>query len=491
MPAKLVAALLLLVSMACTTVDAQVPRPVGPPVEVGAAVTPVDRSPSGTVTVAYPDEPAALLDVRGDDAAASDLAALWGLPLFRIDPAGQLAAGAVEHWDVVDDDAGWAVEVRLRGGRWSDGRAVGADDLVATLRAVREGPRAAELAPLVDVRAVGERTARLVFDRPYTRWWAVLDGVGVLPAHVLGPLGLPAYAEAVPVSGGWFTVEDRVPGLRTTFRAHGDGPLGAPGVERVEVLVVPRYEAALGMLRDGEVDLVVGYLALNGVQRARRAGAAEAAAPLGGTTVSLRWRPDGPLGGPDAAARRRSIGAAIDVGQLVEGLLGPAGEVATAPVPGVAGAPREPAPGERVPVGEPVLALPRWQEALAFTARAVQRDLRTAGGGASLRAEPSPELVAISRGVADGALVPVRTGPRPSLGPAVADEEVARAADAAGPGTPAFAEALEAAATDGLVWPLYRVGVTHAWSSTLVGVRPSSWLGLAFWDAGAWSVATR
>jgi ABC-type transport system substrate-binding protein len=484
-----VSLLLLLLLAACSVPAPEVRAPTAAEVDVAAAPLRAPRVPTGTVRVAYPDPPAGFLDLTGHDPAATDLAALWGLPLFRTDPAGQLAPGLVERWELVETDAGdWTVELTLRGGSWSDGAPVVAEDVVATLTALREGARARELAPLTAAAAAGERLVRLTFDRPYARWWALLDGVGVLPARVLGEFGTAAYADEVPVSGGWFAVAEHVPGLRTIFVAHPDGPLEAPGVERLEVLVVPRYETALGLLRNGEVDAVVGYLALNAVERTARVAGVEAEAPIGGTTVGLRWRADGPLGDADAAARRRAVGAAIDVSQLVEGLLGAAGEIATSPVPGVEGPGGRAPAAETVAVGEPVVAFPRWQEALAFTARAIQRDLRIAGGGLSLRAEPPPEVVDVVREEVDGGLLAWRTGPRPTFAGTVQDATVAVAADAAGPGTPAFAEALEQAAEDALVLPLYRVGVAHVWSPVLANVRPSAWSGLGFWDAGSWTV---
>lgn len=474
--------------MACAAPRAEV-RPGGAASVDVAAVPPLPtRVPDGVVQVVHPREAAGFLDLAGDDPAAGDLTALWGLPLFRVDPHGQLTPALVADWEVGADGGGWQVALELRPGRWSDGREVTAGDVVATFEALRDGPRAAELAPLTAVSAIDDHRVALRFAAPYARWWALLDGVGVLPAHVLAGDGLAAYERSVPVSGGWFAVEERVPGLRTTFVAHPDGPLGPPGVARIVVSVAPRYETALGMLRDGEADVVLGYLALNPVERAQRVEGVQAEAPLGGTTVALRWRPDGALGAPEAADRRRAIARAIDVSQLVEGLLGPAGEVATAMIPGEEG-PAAPPPST-TDVGSPVVVLPRWSEAVAFTARALQRDLRAAGGGMQLVSEESPAVVALARTSGDGGLVVRRGGSRPTFVGVLHDTELARAGDAAGPGSGPFADALAGAARDALVQPLYRIGVLHAWSPEVEGLRPSAWAGLAFWDAGAWTVTS-
>lgn len=446
------------------------------------------RTPAGTVTVAYPGEPAGYLDTRADDPAAADLQSLWGLSLFRTDPDGQLAPGLVEHWEVVGTDP-WTVALRLRPGSWSDGSPVTSTDVVATVEALRDGDRAAELAPLRTVEANGPEEVRLAFDRPYARWYAILDGVGVLPAERLADGGLGGYDEELPVTGGPYRLAAAERGLSYTFQAHADGPLGAPGLARVELLVVPRYETALGLVADGTVDVAMGYLALNPVERALRVDGVTAAAPIGGTWVGLTWRPDGPLGGPDAAPRRRALGEAVDVSQLVEGLLGPAGEAATSPVPGGHTPVAVIGDGPRASVGAPTVLVPRWAEAPAFTARAVQRDLRAAGGGLELVSSPAPLFVTEARERFDGALRIVRSGPRPSLVAWLSDAEAAHAADAAVPGDPAFATALEAVEREALVRPLYRVGTAHVWTDRVAGLRPSAWPGLAFWDVGTWTVS--
>lgn len=488
-PAVAIAVLLTALS-ACAAPAAEVERPTGDVVAVAPIPGPGSGSPpAGVVRVAYPDQPSGFLDLRHDDAAAADLVALWGLPLFRIDPHGQLAGGLVGEWEeATSHDGGWHVDLRLGEGRWSDGSAVTAGDVVATIESLRDGPRGPELSPLTSVTAVDDRTVRLAFAAPYARWWALLDGVGVLPVSVLAGPGVAAYEDDIPAAGGWFSLEEHVPGFRTSFVANPDGPLGPPGVERVEVLVVPRYEAALGMLRRGDVDVVMGYLALNAVERARRVEEVEAAAPIGGTTVGVWWRRDGPLGAAGAAPRRRALASAMDVSQLVEGLLGPAGATAASIVPG-AGPGAAPSSGDPPPdVGEPVVVLPRWAEATAFTARALQRDLRSVEGGMSLVAEDTPDVIELARASGDGVLTARRIGPWPTLLGTVHNTELALAADAGGPGSAAFEAGLTRAAADALVRPLYRIGVAHAWSRELAGMRPSGWPGLGFWDAGAWTL---
>lgn len=454
-----------------------------------ASPRPGDRvpAPRGSVTVAYPAEPASFLALASDDPAATDLLSLWGLPLFRVDPAGQLLPGLVAGWEVVADQP-WTVALDLRDGRWSDGTPVRAADVVATIDALAAGPRAAELGPLVSAAAVRPRVVHLAFDRPYARWPFALSGVGVLPAAVLADGGLEAFEDDVPVSGGAYRLADHERGRELRFVASPGGPLGSPRTGEVRVLIVPSYETALGLLQDGAVDAVLGHLALNPVERALRVAGVDAAAPIGGTWVGLRWRGEGPLGSADEAPRRRAIARAIDVSQLVEGLLGPAGAAASSPVPGIPAPPRTSDAGGTA-IGRPTIVLPRGHEALSFTGRAIQRDLEVAGGGLHLVSVPAPAFAREAATTRDGALAIFRSEPRPSLTPWVPDSATALAADASVPGTEASANGLAAVSEASLVTPFYRAGVAHVWREELTGFRPSAWPGLAFWSVGDWRLS--
>lgn len=441
--------------------------------------------PQGVVRVAYPDVPVTWSGLDQRDTAALDLFALWGLPLFRVDPAGQLRPGlatAIRHPEGV---TGWAVDVDLAPGRWSDGSGVTPADVVATATALAEA-RPGEWRDLA-VTAVDDDTVRFSAPTPVGRWAYLLSGApGVLPAAVLERDGLAAYADGVPVSGGWFRPDEVEPMRSMRFVAHADGPLGTPRAASVEVDVVPRYEAALGLLADGRTDLVLGHLALNPVARASRLDGVSAAAPIGGTWLALEWQPGGRLS--DDAEARRSVADALDLRELVAGLLGPHGAPATSPVPGVPG-PWAPTDGATAPRDitrgdELVLLVPRWHEALGFTARVVQRDVRAAGGASAIVGHESPTVLDPPEPV-DVALRVRRSLPRPALdgldhGVAPGPEDVVAAELEA-----VFAELRDREEAA----PLYRIGVAHAWRDGLEGVRPSSWPGLAMWDAGAWRPA--
>lgn len=462
-------------------------------VGIGTASAQDPQGSSGSVRIAYPNEPVTWHPATVGSIGAVDLAALWGLPLYRVDDHGQLRAGLADAARIEPGAEGdpWVVEVDLRQGTWSDGRPVVAQDVVATLEAMRGTRYGPTLEPLSSAVAVDDDTVRLGFDRPYGRWpYLLAGGLSVLPAHVLATGGLQAYADGVPVSGGPFRLESYDRALRASFVANEGSPLGTPGLERVEVYFTPSYETSLGLLRDHRVDAVMGHLALNPIDRAHRVEGIRAAAPLGGTTASVRWHPSAGDTGVRAAVR-----AAVDVTQLIEGLLGSAGEALTSTIPGHDG-PWSPPGAGAVDALDGLsldMLVPDHQEVPAFTARVLQRDLRGAGAELALVRVPPEDLVGPDARNADGALLMHRDLPRPSqlarvpVGSSDDTTSSLSAADAAAsnlsPELTAATDALHAQAFD---LPLYRVGVAHAWRAELGGVHPSAWPGLALWDAVSW-----
>lgn len=490
---RLIVALLATLALVACAVGTTPDRKQGRPTLPGE-----DRlrsgGPSGVVRVAYPEEPGSWYPASGEEPASIDLAALWGLPLYRLDPYGQLRPVLAESSEVHPGSEGgpWEVDVRLRRGSWSDGLPVVAADVVATLEAGRPA-RPAELEVLLAATAIDERTVRLTFSRPYGRWsYLLAGGFSVLPAHVVTASGLSAYTRSVPVAGGPFRLETYEPGLRATFVAHPDGPLGSPALQRIEVYFTPSYETALGLLRDRQVDVALGHLALNPLERARRVDEVQAAAPLGGTWVLLSWRAGGRVA--SFPQRRSVIRDVVDASELVEGLLGEYGEVMTSTIPGVkgpwAGAGRTSGRIGRVDLE---LLMPAQQEVPNFTARALLLDLSRTGAEIHLiRIEPDELAVRAAR-EADGSLLVRRDLPRPSLvarappdAPAELRAALGTADAAASPDVTSIAAAFDRLHGHAAELPLYRVGVAHVWRSSLLGLRPSAWPGLAFWDATAW-----
>jgi hypothetical protein len=479
-PAALTAMATLLAACG-TAAPLDAPQVEPPPVPRVVPVSPETPEPSGELVVAVPAEPTAWIVPEGDDLAALDLAAVWGLPLYRVGPAGQVV-GALAVDEQVSAD-GRSITIELAEGRWSDDVPVTADDVVATVEALRGTGLGHELDVVAAVEADGPTRVRFSLHHPSVRWQVLLGTTGVLPAHVLAEGGLAA-AAALEVTGGPFRLVDHDPGLGATFAAHAGSALGAPALEALHVRYVPSYDVALGLLDEGRVDVAVGYLAVGAVRRAERLGL-EAAAPVGGTWVALRWGE----GGEVSSSQRQAVASIVDVTDQVEGL--GLGEELEVPI--LTGAPRVTLPQGRADPAEvasvdATLVVRGDVEALALTGRLLEAQVRAWEGRLQLRRERTPDDVAVTRD-ADAALVVRRDPPRPDLTRDLREtlREAARLADA-WPSTSdaAVVEVLESGLAEAWSVPLYRPPVAHVWHPDVVGLVPSAWPGTGLASVARW-----
>lgn len=462
-------------------------------VQAPRVVTAEGPAPAGGVArVAYPSQPLGGLPVDDLDVAGGDLMALWGLPLYRFDAAGLPRPALVDTARVSPD--GTRVELRLRRGSWSDGEPVSGHDVRATVEAVRAGAdSAARLAWLEEVEVDDADASRIVLHltQPTRRWPQLLAHTGVLAAHVLEDTDLADLGAPPPVVGGPYVPVDVQPGLRWDFEAHPDGPLGPPGLDGVEVLIVPAFDTALGMLGQGELDAIIGHLAIRPQLRVEGLDdggfpvgpeTLTVAAPHGGTEVALRFTDDGALG--DRPDLRRAVRDAADVAHLVEGLdLGvTAGERAPAR-PAQDG--RDPQPAADV---DAAMMVSSEQEALVATGRLLEAQVRGHDGRLRIEDEPTP-LDVRRAGALDAALVVRRHPADRDLRPYLpeADHDRVRVAERALTTTDQpVLEAWEHLADVAREVPLYRARVTHVWHERLEGVEPSAWPGAGLSSAHRW-----
>jgi len=452
--------------------------------------------PSGHVSVAVPAPPVHWWGREPRDVAARDLAALWSLPLLRVDELGRLRWGLAVAARELQTPDGWAVEVDLAAGEWSDRTPVTARDVVATAEALAAA-RPAEWIAFQGAEVLDDQTVRLDFDRPFARWWALLSDVpGVLPAHVLERDGLSAWDDAVPVSGGPFIQSSRQVDVASGWSAHVAGPLGPPRLGTLDVLVVPDVDVALGLLGDAQVDLVLGHVALDPVSRASELGDVAVGLPFGGSGIELVWEPAG-LGG---SGLRRSAAAVLAPEPFVAAVLRDTGRNPSGPLPGTL---PPPVPDGSIDSASARVAVDRTVESLGLLTRLVRRDLARAGLDVTfLRVAPPAHL--LSAPEVDGSLLVRRRGPVPSAsaalaragldpGPGVrADAAGREATSASGSGDPApgaWQEVAGLLADAGASAPLADVAPVHVWDpARLTGVTPSAWPGLALWDVARWQV---
>jgi ABC-type transport system substrate-binding protein len=477
----LVGALLLTACVDDVETAAPAVPPETPP-EIGA-VGSAEHEPRGTARVAVPEAPTSWLPLHGTPTVVGDVAALWGLPLYHLDAAGQPRPALVDAAAV--DESGREVTLTLRPGLWSDGQAVTARDLAATVEALQEvGDPTVE--GVEEVIVASDHEARVVLDAPTRTWPGLLGRTGVLPGHVLADGGLQSAAR-LGVTGGPFRLEDHRAGLRSRFVAHADGPLGAPGLEVVDVAVVPSFDTALGLLRDGDLDALVGHLAVRVGERVATLSeddrAYEAAVPMGGTSITMRWRPDGALDAQD----RGAMADGIRVDQQVDAL--DLGTTAVTPVPGLPYVPPEPEGPVREGLAglDATLVLQREQEMLSLAASLMEAQVRGREGRLRIVRLPSPDDVRRADDF-DGQLAVRRDAPWTSLASWSADGGTELLA---GDRVPSLADvealfALEVLDEEALETPLYRARVAHVWRSELEGIAPSSWPGAGFTSAIRW-----
>jgi ABC-type transport system substrate-binding protein len=478
-------ALIALLLVSCGgELEAAAPDPPPEPVPAVATMPVGDTDPQGTVRVAVPEAVTQWLPRWGSPAVAGDLAALWGLPLYHVDAAGQPRPALVARAEV--DPTGREVSLVLREGRWSDGEEVGAQDLVATVTALQEED-APEVAGVREVVADGAREARVVFEEPTRTWPDLLGRLGVLPGHVLADGGLGA-AATLEVTGGPFRLEAHEEGLTSRFVAHPDGPLGPPGLEAVEAVVVPSFDTALGLLRDGELDAAMGHLAVRPQERVDALGEVatglEVVAPFGGTTLALAWRDGSGLDADQRAAAAGNLSLAAQVEAL------DLGTTLTTPVPGTPEAELDTEHTDASTLGsmDASLVLQREQELLSLAGSLVEAQVRGQDGRVRVERLPSPEDVERA-GEYDGRLTVRRDGPFTSLTswvPRSLADEVVVADRTVSMLDPDSVAAFERTEQHGWQVPLYRPRVTHVWRSDLEGVAASSWPSAGFMSAARW-----
>lgn len=235
------------------------------PVVVAAAVTAAalrlrpespDTLVEGVVGMPTAFNPLVATATRAD----LDVAALVYDGLVRFEPDGRLTPGLAASWTVAED--GKTVTFRLREGvRWHDGRPLGADDVVGTVRLIQnpEAPVPEDLAGFwrsAQVEAPDGKTVKVTLKQPLSTFLGYAT-FKVLPAHLLGqippkelgtrPVGDP------PVGTGPFRVVEVRP-RQVTLESNPDYFLGRPRLKRVVLQFFGDEPALKAALRNGQVD---------------------------------------------------------------------------------------------------------------------------------------------------------------------------------------------------------------------------------------------
>ncbi|MBA3349908.1 MAG: hypothetical protein H0T12_05065, partial [Actinobacteria bacterium] len=158
--------------------------------------------------------------------------------LFRFGPEGRAVAMLARS----TAETGSGVRITLRRARWSNGNAITARDVVATVRRA-ESPSG--LAAVSSARALGSRRVEL---RGASKNWrrTLATAAPILPGGGgVRPGG---------VSGGPFRLSSFTPGLEAVYRPNPRWWGPEPDSDRITVQFVADLEIMLALLRSGRLD---------------------------------------------------------------------------------------------------------------------------------------------------------------------------------------------------------------------------------------------
>lgn len=189
--------------------------------------------------------------------------------LLRVGPDGLPHPWAAESFEWKSDTV---IDVKLRSGMtWHDGQPVTVDDVVFSFNAPM-GEEAPMYKPFVSniakVEAIDDSTVEFTLQQPSAAFlMTTLAKVNIIPKHVWEPIlsdlsgkgeNAETYQEAMPVGSGPFKFVSWRASEEVVLEANTDH-FSAPKMDRWILRIVPNAEAALGMLRRGEINFLSAY----------------------------------------------------------------------------------------------------------------------------------------------------------------------------------------------------------------------------------------
>lgn len=189
--------------------------------------------------------------------------------LLRVGPDGLPQPWAAESYEWKSDTV---IDVTLRSGMtWHDGQPVTVDDVVFSFNAPM-GEEAPMYTPFVsniaNVEAIDDSTVEFTLKQPSAAFlMTTLAKVNLIPQHVWEPIlnnlsGSDENAETIqedmPIGSGPFKFVSWRASEEVVLQANPDH-FSAPKMDRWILRIVPNAEAALGMLRRGEINFLSDY----------------------------------------------------------------------------------------------------------------------------------------------------------------------------------------------------------------------------------------
>ncbi|WP_426324051.1 ABC transporter substrate-binding protein [Microbacterium sp. E-13] len=196
--------------------------------------------------------------VSATDRATS---ALLSTSLFVLDADGNTVPGLAESVEYNEDFT--AATVTLRDAQFSDGSAITAEDVAATINRHKsvEGSRIASTTNrIATVTATDDATVDFTFPTPYPSFEGQAGLLAIYPASAMADAA--SYFQAPTVTSGQYTISEGWASGKLELDANPNFWGGAPAVDHVTFTVIPDGNSALSQLQSGEVDFA-GDLAPN------------------------------------------------------------------------------------------------------------------------------------------------------------------------------------------------------------------------------------
>lgn len=188
--------------------------------------------------------------------------------LMRVGPDGLPKPWAAESYEWKDDKT---IAVKLREGmKWHDGKPVTPEDVKFSFEAIVSGeaPMYAPFGGNIESMSIDGQTITFKLKKPAAAFvTSSLSKVNLIPKHVWEPIindlktkdeNAESHQETTPVGSGPFKFERWLTNEEIVLTANKEH-FNAPKADRWILRIVPNVEAALGMLRSGELNFLAEF----------------------------------------------------------------------------------------------------------------------------------------------------------------------------------------------------------------------------------------
>ncbi len=190
--------------------------------------------------------------------------------LMRIGPDGLPQPWAAESYQWLDPTT---IEIKIRPDmKWHDGNPVTVEDVMFSFEAPAMGDEAPMYKPFVEgitsIEKVDDQTIKMTLAQPNAAFLtSTLAKINLIPKHIWEPImaelvtkpeNAEQYVEELRIGSGPFKYVDWTLQQQVVLEANKDH-WAAPKMDRWILRIVPNVEAALGMLRSGEVNFMSDY----------------------------------------------------------------------------------------------------------------------------------------------------------------------------------------------------------------------------------------